>query len=154
MAPYWDSWRFLLGEWIGEGGGKPGQGYGNFSFDFDLQEQILVRRNHMGYPATNDQPAIVHDDLLIIYPGTGATTQAIYFDNEGHVIHYKAELSQDQKALMFLSDPTESMPQFRLTYLKTGEDILTVRFEIAPPGRPGAFIVYAEGIGRRKSREA
>src|SRR6266849_9830409 len=30
--PNWDRWQFLMGEWVGEGGGEPGQGTGSFSF--------------------------------------------------------------------------------------------------------------------------
>ena len=34
--PNWDAWQFLLGEWVGEGGGAPGQGGGGMTFHFDL----------------------------------------------------------------------------------------------------------------------
>jgi hypothetical protein len=93
----------------------------------------------------------VHDDLLIVYLEIVGRTRAIYFDNEGHVIHYEVDFSPDQKTLAFVSDPTPSAPQFRLTYLRAGDDSLTVRFEMAPPGQAGAFSVYTEGTARQLS---
>src|SRR5215469_8358837 len=66
--PDWSSMTFLIGDWIGEGGGKPGEGVGVASFKFDLQRKIIVRKNQSDYPATKDKPAISHSDLMIIYP--------------------------------------------------------------------------------------
>ncbi len=76
-----------MGEWQGEGGGDPGQGTGTFTFAHDLDNTIIVRKNHSVYPATKNKPAFTHDDQMTIYQ-TGNTTRAIYFDNEGHVINY------------------------------------------------------------------
>lgn len=67
-ADAWGSIRFLVGDWVGEGSGKPGQGRGSFSFRFDLEQKILVRRNHSEYPAAGEKPAIVHDHLMVCYP--------------------------------------------------------------------------------------
>jgi hypothetical protein len=77
--------------------------------------------------------------------------RAIYFDNEEHVIHYEANVSPDQKTISFVSESTSSAPQFRFTYFKIGEGSMEARFEIAPPGQAGAFMVYLEGIARRIS---
>jgi hypothetical protein len=40
----WDKWEWLLGEWIGTGSGQPGQGGGTFSFVFDLNKKIILRK--------------------------------------------------------------------------------------------------------------
>ncbi len=150
-AGNWDAWRFLIGEWTAEGGGKPGQGTGTFSFSLDLQGKILLRKNRSDYSATKDHPAYSHQDLMVIYrQPDGADTRAIYFDSEGHVIHYRAEFSEDKKALTFLSDAEASAPRFRLTYTKGRDQALTIRFEIAPPGKPDSFSTYVEGIARRR----
>src|ERR1700730_15668872 len=103
-AANWDAFRFLIGEWVGEGTGAPGEATGGFSFSFDLDGQILVRRNRSDYPATKEKPAYSHTDLMVIYKGSEGA-RAIYFDNEGHVIHYAVSLSKDQATLTFLSDP-------------------------------------------------
>lgn len=31
----WNKWNWLMGEWVGEGSGQPGQGGGTFSFKPD-----------------------------------------------------------------------------------------------------------------------
>jgi hypothetical protein len=147
----WDAFRFLLGDWVGEGTGAPGEATGGFSFSFDLEGKVLVRRNRADYPATKDRSAFSHTDLMVIYhEPDGQTVRAIYFDNEGHVIHYSVSLSQDQTALTFLSDPSPSAPRFRFTYIKARNDSMTFRFDIAPPGKPEGFSKYLEGSLHRK----
>lgn len=145
----WDAYRFLVGEWVGEGAGAPGEASGGFSFSFELEEKILVRRNRADYPATKDKPAYSHTDLMVIYQEPEGT-RAIYFDNEGHVIRYLVSLSKDQTALVFLSEPSPSAPRFRFTYKKANNDSMTFQFDIAPPGKPEAFSKYLEGSLRRK----
>ena len=63
----WDKWSWLIGEWQGEGSGKPGQGSGTFNFKTDLDGKILVRRSHSEYPATDARPATIHEDLMVVY---------------------------------------------------------------------------------------
>jgi hypothetical protein len=145
----WDSWKFLLGEWIGEGGGGAGLGEGGSKFYLDLQDRILVRTNFSGFPATKDRPAFSHNDLMIIYQESD-TTRAIYFDNEGHVIHYSAEFSKDMITLTFTSEIKPSEPRFRLSYSKEPENKLKLKFEFAPPGKPDAFSTYIEAVMKRK----
>jgi hypothetical protein len=151
-ADLWTPLQFLLGDWVGEGGGAPGQSAGGFSFQPDLQRQILVRKSRAEYPATKDRPAFANDDLTILYPqpGTGLL-RAIYFDNEGHVVNYTVEVSGDRSTVQFVSDPSVSGPRFRLTYRRTGEDSLAIQFEISKPGQPDSFAPYIQAGARRKS---
>src|SRR6516225_7876725 len=110
----WAQYRFLVGEWVGEGSGDPGQGSGGFSVAPDLQGKVLIRRNRADYPAGKGKPAFTHEDLMVIYREAGAKNpEAIYFDNEGHVIRYHLSFSEDQKTLTFLSDVLPSAPRFR-----------------------------------------
>ena len=147
----WDDWHFLLGKWTAEGGGQPGQAStGGFSFDSDLQGKILVRRNYSDYPATGNKAGFRHDDLMVIYQEPQKGTSAVYFDNEGHSIHYAVSLSDDKKTITFVSDVTPSTPRFRLIYRRLKDDSLSVEFDIAPPGRPDSFSKYVEGRARRK----
>jgi len=138
-----------MGEWVGEGTGQPGQGAGAFSFRPDLKGRILVRKNRADYPATKDRAAFSHQDLMVIYP-EGAEARAVYFDNEGHVIHYTAEFSDAGDRVTFLSGIEGSAPRFRLMYSKLAGDKVGIRFEIAPPGKPDAFAPYIEATARRK----
>jgi hypothetical protein len=146
----WASFRFLVGDWVGEGEGKPGQGKGEFSLVEELQGKVLVRRNRAELPAGSGRPAGVHEDLLIVYPEAGDKTQkAIYFDSEGHVINYAVNAAEEG-ALIFVSDAKASGPRYRLSYRKQEAGKVTVKFEIAPPGKPDAFRTYLEGTVRNK----
>ena len=145
----WDAYSFLLGEWVGEGTGDPGQGNGGFTFSLDLQNTVLVRKNYANYPATKDRPAFSHNDLMIVYQERGVT-RADYFDNELHVIHYTVSISGDSASFIFVSDQVASEPRFRLTNTKQGTDFMRITFEIAPPGKPESFNRYIEAVARRK----
>jgi hypothetical protein len=147
-TPNWDAWQYLLGEWDGEGGGAPGQGSGGMTFIFDLQGQVLLRKNHVDFLATPERPAFAHDDLTVIYPDPTGSMRAIYFDNEGHIIPY--EVSSGADAIILVSIPEPNSPRFRTTYLKGDNGTVITRFEIAPPGDPEAFAVYVEGTSKRK----
>lgn len=112
---------------------------------------MIVRANHAEYPAAKDRPAYVHDDLMIIYRESEiGPFQAIFFDNEGHVIRYVVEVFPNEKAIEFLSEASPSGPRFRLTYTKTGPDSLVLKLEMAPPGKPEAFAPVVTGAMRRK----
>jgi hypothetical protein len=147
----WSGWDFLLGEWTaGEGGGVPGQATsGYFSLTPELKGQILMRKNHSEYAAANGKPAVVHDDLMIVYHEAGAT-KAFYDDSEGHVIHYDVTFSPDKKRIIFLSQQMTGQPQYRLSYDDVGQDTVKVLFEIAPPDKPSQFARYVEGTVHRK----
>jgi len=146
----WEPFRFLIGEWIGKGSGAPGEAGGFFSFRFELEEKILVRRNRADYPATKEKPAYSHTDLMVIYKEEPAP-RAIYFDNEGHIINYAVTVSKDLPTrVTFLSDISASAPRFRFVYSKINNDNMTFQFDIAPPGKPDAFTKYLEGSLVRK----
>jgi hypothetical protein len=148
----WARFRFLLGEWVGEGSGRPGEGKGQFSLTPDLQGKILVRKNRADYPAAGGRPALHHEDLMIIYPTEdGKEHKAIYFDSEGHVVQYAASFSQDEQTLTMVSDARPSSPRFRLSYTRQAEGRVGIKFEMAPPGKPDAFKTYLNGSARRKS---
>ena len=150
----WAAWRYLVGEWIGAGTGTPGEATGGFTFGFDLDSAVLVRRNYAEYPATKDRPAFRHDDLLIVYPGADSLHgSAIYFDNEKHVIRYATEFTPDRKLLTFLSDPSQPGPRFRMSYEKLTADTLGIKFDVAPPAKPEAFSTYITAKAYRAGKK-
>jgi hypothetical protein len=51
-------------------------------------------------------------------------------------------------ARFHIESPCE--PAFRITYTKTGDDKMSVKVELAPPGKPDSFATYAEGEARRE----
>jgi hypothetical protein len=146
----WGAAQYLIGDWIGEGGGAPGQGGGSFSFKPDVQGKILVRKNRAEYPASKDRAAFVHEDLMIVYRDTPeASPRAIYFDSEGHTIQYEVQAPPDGHAVVFVSAAEPSAPRYRLTYTRVDQDHLKIKFEIAPAGHPEQFASYIEASARR-----
>ncbi len=146
----WQRWTFLLGDWVGTGTGKPGEGSGVFSFRPELDGRILVRKNRVEYPARDGSgPGSVHEDLLIVYPAPGGPGfRAIYFDNEGHAIPYRVILSAAGPSVVFESEGTPGETRFRLSYEAAAGSDLVIAFSIASPGE--GFRVYTSGTARKK----
>jgi hypothetical protein len=123
--------EFLLGKWVGAAGEKDtplGAGQGAFSFEAQLNQKIIVRRNHAEYNS-----GAQHDDLMVIYFDAPASSpRAMYFDTEGHVIRYNLTFPS-ANAVVFESDGAQPGPGYRLTY-RLEQDALNGKFEIAPPG--------------------
>lgn len=142
----WDKWDWLLGEWKGEGSGQPGQGGGTFSFNFDLDKKIIVRKSHSEYPPSENRPALVHNDLMIVYPDfQGMPAKAIYFDNEGHTINYS--ITYSEKCIVFLSEKSSNAPIFRLTYTLLDNRTVNTKFEMSQDGEN--FMTYVEGVSKK-----
>jgi len=137
--------RFLVGDWVGVGGGLPGQTSGAASFRFELDGKVLVRRGYADMAATKDRPASRHEDLMSIFSEAGAL-KAHYLDNEGHVIRYR--VAEVPGGVAFTSEAAPD-PRFRLSYLKKADGQVTVRFEIAPPTKPEDFSVYLEALTQK-----
>lgn len=147
----WADFRFLIGSWVSDG--RPEEGSGSFTLEPDLGGKILLRRNIAELPAAKGHPAGKHEDLMIVYrEPSGKTFRASYFDNEGHIIQYSVNSLPDKKGLVFVSNLDRSGPRFRLTYTKSEEDKVAVKFEIAPPGKADQFKTYLEGTVRRTQR--
>jgi len=144
----WKPFQFLIGDWVGTGSGQPGQGSGEFSLKFDLNQKILVRRNRNQLaPKVNETVGATHEDLMIIYLPRGESTfRAEYFDNEGNVIHYAVAVSEHR--IVFESAESGSAPKFKLTYDLKPDGILGIDFAIAQSGKP--FQTYVKGTARRK----
>ena len=142
----WEKWNWLIGTWTGEGSGTPGQGGGTFTFKPDLDKAILVRNSHSEYPAAENKPAIIHDDLMIIYPDfSGSPSKAIYFDNEGHTIHYS--VSYPEHSIVLTSEKIPNVPVFRLTYTLLSDGAVNTKFEMSRDGL--TFSTYIEGQSRK-----
>jgi hypothetical protein len=142
----WEKWNFLIGTWVGEGNGQPGQGSGAFTFAPDLDQHILVRKSHTGFPASSDRPAFTHDDLLIVYPGQGENpSSAVYFDNEGHVISYTVVYEGNNVVLT--GEKKDNMPVFRLSYIPLDDTTVNVKFEMSQDGLN--FRTYLEGKSKK-----
>jgi hypothetical protein len=132
-AARWKPIEFLFGNWTARGGGaSTGQGVGDFSFEPQVNRQIVVRKNFAEY-TSGPEAGTRHDDLMIIYADPpGQPLHAIYFDSEGHTIRYIVKTASSNSAI-FESDGTQPGPRYRLSYLLRDKE-LEGKFEVAPPG--------------------
>jgi hypothetical protein len=141
----------VVGQWVGdEGHGVPGSPTSSsFSFAYDLDRTVIVRRDRSDYPARDGRAAFRHEGLMVISADAAKHLHAMAYDNEGHAIPYDVVVSD--KRIVFTSPDGTSGPRFRLTYLETAKG-LSIRFEIAPPDHPQEFAVYVEGAAHRVGR--
>src|SRR2546423_14108692 len=93
---------FMVGKWTGEGAGIPDASAGEFSFEWNLKQNILIRKSFAEYAAPKDRPASRHDDLMVIFV-EGDRLKADYFDSEAHTIHYAVTVAPDGNSIEFLS---------------------------------------------------
>jgi hypothetical protein len=144
--PAWDKLEWLIGEWQGEGSGIPGEGGGIFTFSYDLEKRIMVRKSHSEYPGENIKSRTIHDDLMIIYPDSkGNPDKAIYFDYEGHTINYAITYPDSSIVLTSVLNP--ETPTFRLIYTMLDVDTVYTKFEMSRDGK--SFMTYIEGKSKK-----
>lgn len=147
----WDQLQFLIGSWSSPVSGQPGQGVsGSTTFSYDLDKKIIVRKSRAEFvPEPGKAQGLVHEDLLVIYqqPAEGQFL-AVYFDNEGHIIHYTLTFPAKQPGVVFESEASEISPRARLIYETAGEDTLLTEFFVAAPG--GEMLSHVKGMVKRK----
>ena len=149
-ADPWKALAFLLGTWEAKTMGDTGvAASATGTFQMELGNHILARHStsyaHCKGPATFD---CAHSDLLYVYEDApGQPLKAIYFDNEGHVIHYDVTTPTPSTAI-FLSEVSERGPQFRLIYELKGA-IMSGKFQIHMPGQ-SEWKSYLEWSGAKQ----
>ncbi len=151
-ADPWNAIAFLEGTWFSStktAGSSGGSARGTYTFKAELRNHVMARHtvnvDACKGPATFDCD---HGDLLYIYQDMpGQPLKAIYFDNEGHVIHYDVS-TPDTKTALFLSDSSQPGPQFRLIYELKG-NIMSGKFQMRMPGQ-GDWRSYLEWRGERR----
>jgi hypothetical protein len=151
-----DSWKalsFLEGTWEATvTGGQSVSAMGTYTFRTELGDHILAR--HSTNAAGCKGPAgfdCDHADLFYVYQDApGQSLKAIYFDNEGHVIHYDVS-TPDATSAIFLSDGAQSGPQFRLVYELKGA-VMSGKFQMRMPGQ-SAWKSYLEWSGSQRTEK-
>jgi hypothetical protein len=138
------SLNFLVGDWTDESRtGEPGTATGGGeSWRVDLAGQVLIRMGWCEFPATSKRGAYRHEDLLILFPEGEETIRGIFWDNEGHTIHYpNVTLLPEGKGILLSSDRAVPGPRQQLMYNFDGPDRLTATFSLLLPGAPD-FVPY------------
>jgi hypothetical protein len=124
------------------------QASSGYAFRLELRDHLLARHSRNGACKGPPDFDCLHGDLLYVYPeGPGQALKAIYFDNEGHVIHYDVSTPKPG-SVVFLSDPAQPGPQFRLSY-EFADGVMTGQFQLKMPGQV-EFMSYLEWSGRRE----
>ena len=137
----WEKWKPLIGDWSGEGIGVPGDGTGSFSFTFDLEQNILIRKSIYYY--LGEKMYTKFEDMMIIYLVDGTPSKAIFFNHEGFSRIYS--ISYSDKTITLINAQT---PTFRLTYTFIDDSKVTLKFEISRDGVN--FMTYSEEVGKKK----
>jgi len=121
-TPRWEGLEFLLGRWAGAGGGQPGTGAGKFSFEAELNGQVIVRRSF-----NQLEKGARHEDLLVLYAdGPNGAKRAMYWDTEGHVIRYRVSTPEVGRVVF---ESEGEGPGFRLSYWMAGRE-MKGKFEV------------------------
>ena len=150
-ADPWKALSFLEGTWEAhaQAGSAGAQGIGTYTFKPELRHHVLVRSSE-AYAACKG-PAnfdCEHSDVLYIYQeAQDQPLKAIYFDNEGHVIHYDVS-TPDSTTAIFISDASPTRPQFRLVY-ELKDAVMSGKFQMRMPG-PSEWKSYLEWNGAKK----
>lgn len=142
--------RFLQGEWSAATPGTSGTPavVGSYVFRMELGEHVLARHSSSASCQAPVDFDCEHGDLLYIYvEEPGHSLKAIYFDNEGHVIHYHVS-TPAADSVVFLSDPANPGPRFRLSY-ELKHEVMSGKFQIQMPGQ-SEWKSYLEWSGEKK----
>lgn len=151
FAPPWDA---LVGRWegvIADRGAPEGvAARETATIGYELDGRVLTLRQVSDVPAMQGRPPLHHEELMEIYPAPdGRNAEAMDFDSEGHVVHYAATWSSDERTVVFLSFPEDRAPRMKLTWQFVDADTLERRVEVAPNGSV-AFKGYPAGVLRRQ----
>lgn len=140
---------FLQGTWNAKAQGDTGAAAtGWYTFQLELADHVLARHSYTAECKGPSNYDCAHGDLLYIYvDGAGQALKAIYFDSEGHIIHYDVSTPEPGTAV-FLSDASIPGPQFRLVYTLK-DSILSGKFQMRVPGQT-EWRSYLEWTGGRK----
>lgn len=143
------SLAFLEGTWTAQAEGTGGtKALGTYTFARELNGHVLARHGR----TADCKPApgfdCDHSDLLYVFQESpAAPLKAFFLDNEGHVIHYLVTTPTPATAV-FLSDPAQPGPVFRLTYERSGS-AMAGKFEMHMPGSPD-WHRYLEWTGTKQ----
>ena len=150
MADPWKALGFLEGTWNAKtSGNSEVDSSGTYTFKRELDGHILARHSRTDAGCKGPENFdCEHGDLLYVYAESqGQPLKAIYFDNEGHVIHYDVS-TPAPGTVVFLSESSGPGPQFRLIY-ELKDSVMSGRFQMRMPGQT-EWRSYLEWSGGRK----
>jgi len=150
----WAPIHYFVGQWSGDGGGEPGIGKYERSYQPTLNGNFIEIHNKSTYPPTDKNPkGEVHEDIgYVFYDKARKTFLLRQLHIEGFANDYILEsLSPDKKSLVFTSEAIVNIPKgwrARETYHIIGPNEFEETFELSPPDKP--FSVYTKVKFKRK----
>lgn len=143
----WSPVNYFVGTWRGEGGGEPGIGKYERSYQPILNGNFIEIKNKSTYQPTEKNPAgEVHEDLgYFIYDKERKTFLLRQLHVESFANDYVLEnISKDKKTLVFVTEAIINIPKgwrAKETYQVLNDNEFEERFELAEPGKE--FAVYS-----------
>lgn len=144
----WLPLKSFIGQWAGEGGGEPGKGLYERTYQFILNKNFIEIKNKSTYTPTDKNPAgEVHEDIgYFSYDKTLKKFKLRQFHIEGFINEFVLDsISADKKTMVFVSAAIENIPKgfrARETYLLKSENEIEEIFELAEPDKD--FEVYSK----------
>lgn len=150
----WESFRFFVGKWEGEGQGGPGISKGKQEFQFVLNEKYLQVTNQSIFePQEKNPKGEIHEDFGFFSFDTMRKKFVFrQFHGEGFVNQYVLDsVSDDKKVYTFVTEQIENAPpglKAKLIYTILNANEFQLSFELAFPGKE--FACYSKGTLKRK----
>jgi hypothetical protein len=144
----WLPLKPFIGHWTGEGGGEPGKGTYERSYQFILNNNFIEIKNKSTYPPTDkNTKGEVHEDIGYFSYDKGIKKFKLrQFHIEGFVNEFVLDsIAADKKTIVFITVAIENIPNgfsARETYRLVSENEIEETFELAAPGK--AFEVYSK----------
>jgi len=150
----WMPLKPFVGQWLGVGGGDPGQGKYERSYQFILNKNFIEIRNKSTFKPTDKNPkGEVHEDLgYLSYDKSLKKFKLRQYHIEGFVNEYVLDsISPDKKTIVFQTYEIENIPKgfkAKETYRIISENEIEETFELAEPGKP--FEVYSKVLLKKE----
>ena len=149
----WQPLKLFLGSWKGKGGGEPGQGNYERTYQFVLNKKFIAIKNKSSYPPSDKHPqGEIHEDVgYFSYDKSRRTFVLRQFHIEGLVNQYRMDsISADGKRIVFISESIENIPagwRAKETYDIINDNQIQETFELAEPKKE--FQVYSKVLLKR-----
>lgn len=143
----WMSLKPFIGNWKGEGGGDPGKGKYERSYEFILNKNFIEIKNKSTYEPNSKYPnGEVHEDIgYFSYDKSAKKFKLRQFHVEGFVNEFTLDsISPDKKLFVFITYAIENIPRGwrgKETFRFIGENEVEEIFELSEPDKD--FKVYS-----------
>jgi len=109
----WLPLKSFTGQWVGEGGGEPGKGTYERTYEFILNKNFIQIKNKSTYQPTDKNPkGEVHEDIgYFSYDKSIRKFKLRQFHIEGFVNEFILDsISADKKTIVFVTVAIEKIP--------------------------------------------